>query len=99
MTNLVMLLGVFVVPALLLVLGHKFRRRSARVQGLFWGALAGHLVAMVVGTAAGLMPPEAWQPDDVMRGALSIWSFVLLPVVGGVVGLLRAGSGRQNGVG
>ncbi len=34
-----------------------------------------------------------------MRGALSIWSFVLLPLVGGVVGLLRAGSGRQNGVG
>lgn len=85
-----MLAGIFLVPALLLSAGHRFRRRSLRTQSVFWGALAGHLVALVVGTCAALVPAEQWAPDDVLRGALALWSFLLLPFLGGLVGLVRS---------
>lgn len=90
---LAMLLGVFVVPALLLWAGHRFRRRSPRTQSMFRGALAGHVAALVVGTWAALTPAEAWAPTDVVRGAFALWSFLLLPLLGALVGLARAQRG------
>lgn len=83
-----MLLGVFVVPAALLWLGHRLRRRPARVRAVFWGAVIGHIAAIACAHMA-LMPPEEWSPDDRLRGALGLWSFLVLPVLGGLVGLLR----------
>lgn len=92
---LAMLIGVFVVPALLLWAGHRFRRRSPRTQEVFRGALAGHLAALVVGTWAALTPAEAWAPTDVARGAFALWSFLLLPLLGALIGFAR-GRRRAN---
>lgn len=86
-----MLLGVFVVPAALLWLGHRLRRRSPRARAVFWGAVIGHIAAMACAHVA-LMPPEEWGPGDHLRGALGLWSFLVLPVLGGVIGLMRARS-------
>jgi hypothetical protein len=83
-----LLLGIFVVPAVLLWAGHRMRRRSARWHSAFWGAVAGHLVALVVGSAAGMMPAEQWADDDTVRGALGLWSFLVLPAVGAMTGAL-----------
>lgn len=82
-----MLAGIFVVPAGLLWLGHRLRRRSEAARRAFWGALFGHLAAMVCAHFA-LLPAEEWSGDDRLRGALGLWSFLVLPLVGALVGLL-----------
>lgn len=85
-----MLLGVFVVPAGLVWLGHRLRRRPPAVRGAFWGAFVGHVAALVVGLLFGMIPPEEWAPDDYLRGALALWSFFLFPLVGCLIGWLRS---------
>jgi hypothetical protein len=81
-----LLLGVFVVPAALLWMGHRLRRRPVRWQRAFWGGLTGHAVALVVGTLAAMIPPEEWSATDHLRGALAFWSFLILPIAGALIG-------------
>lgn len=83
-----MLVGLFGVPAALLWLGHRLRRRPSAWQGAFWGALVGHLVALPLAVGAALWPPVAWAPTDVVRGALGLWTLALLPLLGGALGAL-----------
>ncbi len=85
-----MLLGIFAVPALLLLAGHRLRRRSARWHAAFWGAVAGHVAALLIGTVAAMLPAEQWGDTDVWRGALGLWSFLVLPAVGALGGALSA---------
>lgn len=94
--NLAMLVGVFVVPTLLLWLGHRFRRRTPRQRGLFWGALTGYLLGIVSATLAGTLPPYLWAPDDLFRGIAGYGALLLLPVIGGVIGALRASVGEES---
>jgi hypothetical protein len=84
-----MLLGAFVVPAIILWAGHRLRRRSPRWRSAFWGAVVGHVAALVIGLIAGLFPAEHWSDTDYWRGALGLWSFLLLPAIGAGVGVLR----------
>jgi quinol-cytochrome oxidoreductase complex cytochrome b subunit len=86
----VMMLGAFVIPALLLWAGHRVRRRSPRWIAVFWGAVIGHMVALVVGTVAAMTPAAEWAPTDFWRGALGYWSFAVFPLIGALVGLARA---------
>ena len=90
---LALLLDAFVVPGVLLWLGHRLRRRTPRWRAAFWGGVTGHLIALVIGSIAGMTPAAEWSPDDTVRGALGLWSFLVLPVVGAVVGMLRATRG------
>ena len=90
-----MLLGVFAVPAALLWAGHRLRRRSARFRAAFIGALAGHVAAIVVGSAAAVTPPEEWASSDLWRGLLGFWSFLLLPVAGALIGVMLGGTDRR----
>ncbi len=85
-----MLAGLFAVPALLLWLGHRLRRRSARARGAFWGALVGHVVAIPPVLWVAMVPPSLWTPDDTVRGAIGFWALLVAPLVGGVVGAVRA---------
>ena len=89
--SVVLLLGIFGVPMVLLWAGHRMRRRSARWHAAFWGGIAGHLVALVVGSVAAMTPAEQWAPADVWRGALGLWSFLILPAIGAAIGVVRAG--------
>lgn len=84
-----MLLGVFVVPTVLLWMGHRLRRRPERWQRAFWGGLIGHIVALVVGSLAAMIPPEEWSATDHLRGALAFWAFLVLPLAGGLIGAMR----------
>ena len=83
-----MLLGVFGVPIVLLWAGHRLRRRSPRWHNMFWGGLLGHLLSLVIGSIAAMMPAESWTAADVIRGALGLWSWLVLPVFGALVGAL-----------
>lgn len=85
LNQLLLVLGLFIVPLCLLLLGHKVKRAAPRRQRVFWGALAGHVIAGVVALAVSLMPPIGWLPSDVLRGALGVWSLVLLPFAGALI--------------
>lgn len=85
-----MLAGAFGVPLVLLWVGHRLRRRPARVRGAFWGAFAGHVLAIPLATVAAMLPPAEWAPGDVLRGALGLWALLVLPLVGAGLGALLA---------
>ncbi len=92
-----MLVGAFGVPAALLWTGHRLRMRSPRRQAAFWGALAGHVVAVPVATAAALLPPAEWAPTDALRGALGFWLLLHGPAPGADDGVLVAAALRRPG--
>lgn len=58
--TVLLLLGLFAAPALLLWLGHRLRRRSAPWRAVFWGGVIGHSVGMLVTLAAAHYPPVLW---------------------------------------
>lgn len=89
--TLALLAGLFVVPCVLLWLGHRLRRRPARLRGAFWGGVMGYGVAAAAALVAGMYPPAMWSGADTMRGAIGFWSLLLLTAVGVLVGALKAG--------
>ena len=89
-----LLAGLFVIPAVLLTVGHRLRKRSARVQSAFWGAIVAHIVASLAVVVFSMIPSEGWQATDVLRGAIGFWSLLIAPVVGAAIGALR---GRNGG--
>ncbi len=90
--TLAMLIGLLVVPALFLWLGHGWRHRSHRQRAVFWGALTGYLVASLAALAVGMFPPSEWSAGDTIRGALGFWSLVILPALGAAAAALMAGN-------
>ncbi|MEK7403220.1 MAG: hypothetical protein AABZ80_12765 [Gemmatimonadota bacterium] len=82
------LLGLFGVPIALLAVGHRLRRRAPRVRSAFMGAFIGHCVAGVLAVLLGMIPPEAWTPEETGRGFAGLWSLLVLPVVGAMGGSL-----------
>lgn len=85
----VMLLGLFAVPAVLLWSGHRLRRRSRRRRAVFWGTLSGWGAGSGVALIAAMVPPAMWASDDIMRGFLGFWSLVLVPAIGAAIGAVR----------
>jgi hypothetical protein len=76
------LLGLFGIPLALLIVAHRFRKRAHRVRNAFLGAFAGHCVAGVFAVTLGMIPPEAWTPDETGRGFIGLWALLVFPVVG-----------------
>jgi hypothetical protein len=87
-----MLLGIFAVPGALLWLGHRLRRRSPFQRAIFWGALVGYFVAASLALYAAMVPAAMWSADDTVRGLVGFWSFLIGPVVGGLIAAVRAPS-------
>ena len=85
-----LLMGLFAIPALLLALGHRLRRRQPLWRRVFWGAVAGHSVALLVMLAATLYPPVGWEGGPRPRDHAVHWSLLLGALAGGTIGgLLR----------
>ena len=85
----VFILGLFGVPIALLAYGHRLRRRPERQRNAFWGAVIGHCVAGLLAVTLGMIPPESWTPEDMVRGFAGLWSLLLFPVVGAAIGAMR----------
>jgi hypothetical protein len=83
---IVFLIGLFGVPLALLWAGQHLRRRSPRHRAVFWGAVIGHCVAGSVALVWGMIPPEAWTPDERLRGFAGLWSLGVFPLFGALVG-------------
>lgn len=86
---LVFLVGLYVLPLVLLWLGHHLKRRSARAKRIFWGAVIGHCVAGTLALFAGMMLPEEWTAQERLRGFLGLWALLIFPLVGGIAGALK----------
>jgi protein-S-isoprenylcysteine O-methyltransferase Ste14 len=95
MARIVLLVGFFVVPAVLLALGHRLRDRSARQRGAFWGGIIGHSVALLVAVSALHFPPVLWHSDT--RVALAFWSMLLGAAIGAAAGAAFAARDRSHG--
>jgi hypothetical protein len=91
--RLAFLVGLFVAPAILLHLGHRFRERDDRHRRRFWGGVIGHLVGSLVSFGALLAPPVAWAGESVVRDLSVHWAML----VGFMIGVLLAPTiGRQT---
>ena len=91
---LAFIVGLFLVPAALLVIAHRFRRRSPRTRAAFWGAVVGHIAAAVIATTWGMIPAETLTPQETARGFASLWTLLAFPLVGAAVGWFAQRSGR-----
>jgi hypothetical protein len=87
MTNIALLLGLFIVPLALLALGHRLRDRTPQQRGAFWGGVIGHTFAVVVAVTALHYPPVLWNSQE--RIVIAFWSMLLGGIVGAAVGWIR----------
>ncbi len=92
----VLLVGIFVVPLWLLFSGHRIWRRSQRHRRFFRGAVFGHCIATALATFLAVLPPHMWAANDIVRGALGVWSLVVLPLFGGVLDVAIHNSNRDG---
>jgi hypothetical protein len=80
-----LLIGLFIVPGVLLWMGHRLRRRTAAWRGMFWGAVAGHSLGMLASIAAMHVPAVLWDGGDA-RTAIVYWGMLIGAMVGAAVG-------------
>lgn len=95
--HVALLVGMFAIPALLLALGHRLRRRPPFWRRVFWGAVAGHSIALLVTLGAALYPPIAWADGPRPRDNAVHWTMVLGALAGGAIGGALRPRGRREG--
>lgn len=95
----ILMLGLFGVPAALLWLGHRLRRRTERQRTVFWWALAGHILAIPVATVAAFWPPAHWGEADLGRGFAGFAALLVFPLIGAAAGMVSAGKDAGGGAG
>ena len=93
---LALLGGLFLVPLLALVVGHRLTRRERPARLAFWGLVVGHTVAALAATAAALYLPVRWTDADAWRGAIGLWGMLVLGLVGGAIGWLVGSRTRDD---
>lgn len=91
-----LLAGLFVVPLVLLWMGHRLRRRAPRWRSAFWGAVAGHSAGVLATLWVLHYPAVLW--GDGAREMAVHWSMVLGALLGGVIGagIARADRTKQQ---
>lgn len=91
-----MLAGLFVVPGVLLVVGHRLRKRSLRAQSAFIGAATAHILAAIAATVASMISPEEWRSEDLWRGVFGFWMLLVAPAIGATIGYLRGANSNTR---
>ncbi|HET9227865.1 MAG TPA: hypothetical protein VFR31_14415 [Thermoanaerobaculia bacterium] len=86
--HVALLLGLFGVPALLLAIGHRLRRRPPLWRRVFWGGLIGHSLALLALMIVMMYPPVLWEGGVRARDIGVHWSLILGAVVGGGIAAL-----------
>lgn len=90
-----LLAGLLVAPMLLLWLGHRLRRRSARLRRVFWGGVVGHTLGMLVTLVAAHYPPVFWGGDG-WRAAAVHASMLVGASLGAAAGAVRGWRSRRT---
>jgi hypothetical protein len=86
-SRLALVAGLFVVPALLLWLGHRLRRATPTRRRVFWGATVGYLAGVLITLVAIHYPPVLWAGSD-WRTAVVHWGMVVGAAVGAVAAIV-----------
>ena len=84
-----LLAGLLLAPVWLVWLGHGLRQKSGRAHTVFWWAVGGNSIAVIVMCIALFAPPLMWH-DATLRALVIHWSLLLGPIAGGLVGVLAA---------
>ncbi len=93
--HVALLMGLFVVPAVLLAIGHRLRRRPPFWRRVFWGGVIGHSIAVLVMLAVTVYPPVVWEGGLRARDVAVHWAMVLGGIVGGVIAAALAARRRE----
>lgn len=96
--RLAFLIGLFLMPLLLIRLGHRFRDRTSAERAAFWGGVIGHSAGMLVSIAFGLLPPVWWAEGPPLRDFVLHWA-MLVGALGGVAVGGWIGRGAAGAVG
>ena len=92
--TIALLVGLFVVPTTLLVLGHRFRRRTPVQRAIYWGGLIGYLVGALLAMWVGMVPAAEWSSTDRLRGVLGYGGPIIAPVAGALLALALRSKSR-----
>lgn len=84
MASVVLFIGLFGIPGILMGFGHRLRGRTTTHKRRFWGGVYGYVVGMGLAAGAMMLPPVAWEAEHGLRALLVHWSMV----TGGILGLL-----------
>ena len=84
LATLALFLGLFGVPGMLMILGHRLRGRSVQHKRRFWGGVYGYFVGMVLAISFMLVPPVWWSEDALLRPLVIHWAIL----AGGSLGVL-----------
>lgn len=84
-SRLALVIGLFIVPAVLLWLGHRMRRHPAVRRRVFWGATIGYVLGMLLMLAAIHYPPVLWAGGG-WRTAVVHWGMVVGALLGAAGG-------------
>jgi hypothetical protein len=84
-SRLALVVGLFIIPALLLWLGHRLRRHTPARRRVFWGATIGYLAGMLLVLVAIHYPAVLWTGGG-WRTALVHWGMVVGTLMGAGVG-------------
>lgn len=96
MLHLLFLTGLFLVPLVLLMLGHRLRDRTPTQRRMFWGGIIGYLAGMLVAVSAALYPPVHWPGTDSLRGLLVHGAMLFFGLLGMVSGAVTGGPGKGD---
>lgn len=89
LSKLAFLLGVLAPPLALLAMGHAYRLRSEWERKVFWGAVLGYGVGILVTVVAMHAPPVAWSEGVGLRQVAVHWGLLTGAVAGAGVGAAR----------
>ena len=92
--GIALIAGLFLAPLALLVIGHRFRGRSAKRQRIFWGAAIGYLAGVAVASVAMMLPPVLWTSSIALRGLIVFGAMPAGFLLGITVALFTHGGNR-----
>jgi hypothetical protein len=84
--RIVFVVGLFIVPLVLLAMGHDLRKRPARQRGTFWGAASGYFAGVLVTAVLTVMPPVHWSAGSPPRDLAVHFSMVAGTILGAMAG-------------
>jgi hypothetical protein len=91
MSTVALLLGMFGIPLAALWLGHRFRRLSPARRRVFWGLVCGYGIALIIVALALFIDPVYWGDPATLRGAITHWGLLLIPLGTALLQRIRHG--------
>ena len=61
----ILLVGIFGIPAALLMTGQRFRRLKHRMRGAFWGGVISYALGVILWGVAAIAPAQMWAQESI----------------------------------